>query len=173
MTTEQSNLNFPLSIQKIIDYNPSATETITHNKEQINLLIQDIQEELKEIPMPDINLIRKMLKKKSKKFILGSDFNIGNVVSFGANIDDVENSYNLIMMPYIGESNAFIKFRYYPKSRNFVNLFNKLLMALRTEKINYSYDIDKGQKPNYIRLTINDEHHNEKFWYVMKLWSRN
>ena len=173
MTIEESRLDLPLSLPKLKQYNPNADEVIEHNKEQIVLLFQQIREEVDAIKMPNVNVIRKLLKAKSKKFILGKDFNIGNMVSFGANIDDVDDSYKLIMLPYNGEDSAFIKFRYYPRSRTFVNLFNKLIMALRTEKIKLNYVIEKGQKPNYIKIQLEDPTQNEKFWYILKLWAKN
>lgn len=173
MTIEQSNLDFPITLKKIINYNIGSEELVQSNKEQIQLLINDIGEEIQEIKYPEIKLIKCLLKKKSKKFIIGKDYNIGNITSFGANIDGVEGSYRLIMMPSKKDNKAFIKFRYYPRSKTFVNLFNKLLMTLRTEKIKYDYIIDKGEKPNYIKFCITDEIYNEKFWRLLKLWAKN
>ena len=173
MTIQDSKVIFPLTIEKLKEYNTDCDTVIENNKEQIQLLFKDIKEEIEAIKLPDVNAIRKNLKKKSKKFILSKSYCIGNMCSFGANTDGEDDSYRLIMLPYMSVPNASIKFRYYPKSRTFVNLFNKLLMALRTEKIKYEYTIDKGQKPNYIHINLLQETQNDKFWYVLRLWSRN
>jgi hypothetical protein len=169
---EKFNLDTPLSIEKLIKYNKEAIEVINYNKQEIKLLLKELEMELKELPYPDINKIRKFLKNKSKKFVISKDFNIGNLASFGANINDIENSYKLVMLPYKGDNKARISFKYYPRSRNFKNLFDRLAMALRTEKVKVKREIIKTNSGNFIRFSTLDEKDNAKFWYVVRLWAK-
>jgi hypothetical protein len=169
---DKFNLDIPLSIDKIIRYNKDSEKVIKYNRQDIKLLIDELNMELKEIKYPNIREIRKYLKKKSKKFILSKDYNIGNLVSFGANIDDEKDSYKLIMMPYIGNNKAEIMFKYYPRSKLFKTMFNRLSMSLRTDKVKVNREIIKTKSGNYIKYSTIDEKYNTKFWYIVRLWAK-
>ena len=166
-----------LTIPSLIDYNKSKSkkELIIHNKKDILTLFKEINIELKELykRYPLINKIRKNLKKKSKKFVISKNFNIGNIVSFGANIEEKKNSYELIMLPFVGDKFAHIEFRYYPKSKKFKTHFNRLKVALKSGKVDFTQEIYNKNRRKYIKFKVNNEEHNSKFWYIIKLWAKN
>lgn len=173
--TQKFNLDIPLTIDKIIQYNKNFKKTlIIENKEEIKLLIKEIKMELKEllIKIPDVNKIRKNLKKKSKKFIISKKINIGNIVSFGANIDGDNKTYDIIMMPFIGNPLANINFRYLSKSKNIIRQHEKLRVMLKKEKVHYNMNIKYIGTKKYYCYNVEDEKDNSKFWYIIKLWAK-
>jgi hypothetical protein len=174
---------FNLSLNEIYEYNvkvvpnlnsESLLKTLNYNKRDLNLAVKEFHKSGEEIHQ-NVNEIRKSLKKRSKKYIISKDFNEGNLYSIGANIEFEENSYNHIMLPmgdFQEKPNAKIIFRYWKRSKNFKNKFNQLIVALRSNKISFEYEIFKEKNINKIRFEVTDPRDNERFWYTIKLWAK-
>jgi len=166
-----------LSLESIIKYNKNSRKLIEYNKKEINTLIKEINMELKELykRYPHINIIRKNLKRKNKKYVISKNYSIGNLVSFGANIDDKPNSFELILMPYKDIKNklAKIRFRYYPRNKRMKANFSRLSVALKSSKVEHKKEIITINNKKYIEFSVLNEQHNSKFWYTVKLWAKN
>lgn len=149
-------------------------DLINFNKRDITTLCNLIKAGEEKPNEPSINTIIKNLKKKTKKFIISKDYNIGNLYTAGANTDDL-NSYKLLIIPfgdYVNEPCAKIKFRYFKRYKSMNKIFDKLIMALRSSKINFEYKINNIKGKNYIEFETNTPLDNEKFWYVVNLWAK-
>jgi len=151
----------------------SIQETIYHNRNAISFLLKSIENGSEKPIEIDVNKIRKNLKQKYKKFTISRDYNIGNVYTFGANIEE-DDEYKMLIVP---EKNvyknpyAYIRFRYYKRDK-FFNLFiNKLIMALKTSKISFEHKIIKIKGTNYIEFYTTNPFSNEAFWGTLKVWS--
>jgi len=144
-----------------------------YNKTDINYLIYYIKTK-KEKPIEiSINSIRKKLKKKYKKFVISRNNNIGNLYTFGANIDET-NEQKIFIVPY-GEfkdnPNAYIEFRYFKRDKFLNNFLNKLFISLKTSKVTFNTEIINRSNNFYIRLTVDNPLLNETFWGVVRLWA--
>ena len=166
-----------LSLETIIKYNKNSRKLIEYNRKEINTLIKEINMELEELykRYPNINVIRKNLKRKNKKYSISKKYSIGNLVSFGANIDNKENSFRIILMPYKDKQNklAKIRFRYYPHNKRMKANFSRLSIALKSSKAEHKKEIITVNNKKYIEFSILNEQHNSKFWYTIKLWAKN
>jgi hypothetical protein len=141
-------------------------EVLNYNRHDIELLIKDLP--VTKIDYISIQKVRKQLKKKSKEFVIKRSTNIGNLYTFGANIDEKDNTFTIIALPYgdyKDKSLAKIHFNK-PKSRNVYKKIEQLIISLRSNKVRFNYSINK-----IIELNVVDIRDNEKFWSTVKLWS--
>lgn len=141
------------------------------NSKDMDAMVRSIIHDNEKPNEPDIKKIRKNLKAKIKKFVISKNFNIGNLYSFGANIEET-NIQRLFLIPmgdYTDDYNARITFRYYKKSKIMAMLFNKLIMSLKSSKVRFETDIIKGK----INFTVLNPLDNEKFWAIINIWSKN
>lgn len=139
---------------------------LNYNRTDIQLIINDLPKA--EINYPNISKIRKNLKKKSKQFVVKRNYNIGNFYTFGANIDDVDNTFTIIALPY-GEykDKPFAKICFNKsKSINIQKKIEQLIVSLRSNKVRFNVNINKT-----IEFVTTDMRDNEKFWNTIKLWS--
>ena len=176
--------NIPLTIASVQKYTsefyPKSDELliqnlIIKNKNELNTLIHFIKTDQEKPNLPNINIIRKNLKKKSKKFSINKNTSIGNLFTCGASEED-NNEQRILVFPYgnnINEPMAKITFRYYKRFKSMTRLFDKLIMALRTSKLDFNYVIKNKNNRNYIEFSTNTPIDNDKFWYILKIWSKN
>jgi len=166
-----------LIIDNIKKYNPEAKDLIDYNIKDIKKLIKEIDIELEELykRFPNINIIRKNLKRKNKRYTISKNYSIGNLISFGANIDDKKDSFKIILMPYKNKDKkmAKIRFRYYPRVKRIKSNFSRLSVALKSSKVEHTKEIISVKGKKYIEYSVTNEEHNSKFWYTIKLWTKN
>jgi len=165
--------NDKVLIQSVINYNKRDLITT------INIIKSGT-----EIPfIPDINKIRKNLKKKSKKFVISKTINTGNMYRVGATNE--EGNFKTLLFPYgdyMYEPCSMIRFRYYKRNNQFITQFQRLIMSLKSSKVDFSHEIIKNNGfknngfknngVNYIEFKVNDPSQNDTFWYVVNLWAK-
>ena len=162
---EYTYIWYPTSEAKIL-------QTIAfENKTDINVLLAQVAAGVEKPIEISINEIRKNLKQKTKKFVVSKDYDVGNLMTFAADSEQISEQ-KMFIIPSDKEDLAKIRFRYYKRSKIMQGLFNKLIMALKSSKVKFTSEIIKIKNVNYIEFRVTNPLSNEAFWGTLKLWSK-